>query len=117
MQQQTKSSQVQKAVNENSGCKKTNKAKLRAKNETERLKVWKEHFHKLLGKTPTMEYANIMPVINRGFYVVFLDIVKGTFTMVALRTALKNTKYGKACGFDNIAGEVWKIDDFNDILL
>ena len=66
-----------------------------------------------------------MPAINRGFYVGlyrgfrsgFLDTVKGASTMDALRTALKNTKYGKTCGLVNIPGEVWKIDDLNDILL
>lgn len=58
-----------------------------------------------------------MPVIDRGFNVAFLDTLKGAFTKNARKTVLKNTKYGKACGLDNIPGEVWKIDDFNDILL
>ena len=58
-----------------------------------------------------------MPVTDRGFNVVFLDTLKGAFTKNAHKTVLKNTKYGKACGLDNIPGEVWKIDDFNDILL
>ena len=53
-----------------------------------------------------------MPVIEKD-----LDIVKGAFTMDELKKALKNTKYGKVCGLDNIPGEVWKIDDFHDILL
>ena len=35
------SSQAQKAVNEISGLKSTNKAKLRASSEEERLKLWK----------------------------------------------------------------------------
>ena len=46
-----------------------------------------------------------------------LYVVNGAFTMNKFKTALKNTKYGKACGLANIPGEVWKIDDFNDILL
>ena len=29
----------------------------------------------------------------------------------------KNTKYDEFFCIDNITGEVWKIDDFNDILL
>ena len=58
-----------------------------------------------------------MPVIDRGFNVAFLDTLKGAFTKNAHKTVPKNTKYGKACGLDNIPGEVWKIDDFNDILL
>ena len=37
--------------------------------------------------------------------------------MNKFKTTLKNTKYGKTCGLANIPGEVWKIDDLNDILL
>ena len=37
--------------------------------------------------------------------------------MDELKAALQNTKSAKACGLDNIPGEVWKLDDFNDILL
>ena len=37
--------------------------------------------------------------------------------MDKLKTPLKNTKYGEACGSDNIPGKVRKMDDFNDILL
>lgn len=36
--------------------------------------------------------------------------------MGALGIALKNTKNVKACGLDNIPGQVWKLDDFIDIL-
>jgi len=107
-----KSSQAWKAVNEISRRKTTNKGKIRAKNETERLKLWKDHFQTLLGKPPTIEIANTIPVIEEN-----IDIVKDAFTMDELLVTLKNTKDGKACGLDNIPAEVWKMDDFNDILL
>ena len=37
--------------------------------------------------------------------------------MDELKAALQNTKSARACGLDNIPGEVWKLDDFSDILL
>ena len=53
-----------------------------------------------------------MPAIKKD-----LDIAKIAFTMDELKTALKNTKYRKSCGLNNILGEIWKIDDFSDILI
>ena len=107
-----KSSEAWKAVNEMSGCKTTNRAKLKAKNETERVNLWKEHFQNLLGLQPTSENVNVTPIIDND-----LGINSGNFTMDELKAALQNTKYAKACGLDNIPGEAWKLDDFNDILL
>ena len=107
-----KSSKAWKAVNEISGRKTTNKAKLKAKNETERVNLWKEHFQKLLGLQPTSENVNVTPIMDKD-----IGIKSGNFTMDELKTALQNTKSAKACGLDNIPGEVWKLDDFNDILL
>ena len=105
-----KSSQAWKYVNEISGRKTTNKAKLKAKNETKRVNLWKEHFQKLLGLQPASKNVNVTP----GKYT---RIKSGNFTMDKLKAALQNTKSAKACGLDNIPGEVWKLDDFNDILL
>ena len=53
-----------------------------------------------------------MPAIKKD-----LDIKKIAFTMDELKTALKNTKYGKSCGLNNMLGDIWKINDFSDILL
>ena len=107
-----KSSEAWKAVDEISGRKTTNKAKLKAKNETERVNLWKEHFQKLLELQPTSENVNVTPIIDND-----LGIKSGNFTMDELKAALQNTKSAKACGLDNISREVWKFDDFNDILL
>ena len=107
-----KSSEAWKAVNEITGRKTTNKAKLKAKNETERVILWKEHFQKLLGLQPTSENVNVTPIIDND-----LGIKSGNFTMDELKAALQNTQYAKACSLDNIPGEVWKLDDFSDILL
>ena len=107
-----KSSEAWKAVNESSGRKTTNKVKLKAKNETERVNLWKEHFQKLLGLQATSENVNVTPIIDND-----LGIKSGSFTMDELKAVLQNTKSAKACGLHNIPGEVWKLDDFNDILL
>ena len=55
---------------------------------------------------------NVTPIIDND-----LGIKSGNFIMDELKAALQNTKSAKACGLDNIPGEVWKLDDFNDILL
>ena len=107
-----KSSEAWKAVNEICRRKITNKAKLKAKTETERVNLWKEHFQKLLGLQPTLENVNVTPIIDND-----LGIKSGNFKMDELKAALQNTKSAKTCGLDNIPGEVWKLDDFNDILL
>ena len=96
-----KSSKAWEAVNEISGRKTTNKAKLKAKNETERVNLWKEHFQKLLGLQPTSEKVDVTPIMDKD-----IGIKSGNFTMDELKTALQNTKSAKACGLDNIPGEV-----------
>lgn len=107
-----KSSQAWKAVNEISGRKTTNRAKLRASSQDERLKLWKQHFENLLGKPPSINEVVITPLFENE-----LNIKKGAFTIDELCTVLKNTKSGKSCGLDNIAAEVWKLENFNDTLL
>ena len=59
-----KSSEAWKAVNEIYRRKTTNKAKLKAKTETERVNLWKEHFQKLPGLQPTLENVNVTPIID-----------------------------------------------------
>ena len=81
--------------------KSTNKAKLKPKNETERVNLWKEHFEKLLGLQPTSENVNVTPITDND-----LGIKSGNFTMHELKAALQNTKSAKACDLDNIPGEV-----------
>ena len=107
-----KSSQAWKIVNEISARKTTNKAKLKATSEEERLKHWKDHFKNLLGKPPTIKESEITPLFDEE-----LNIQKGAFTMEELSKALRNIKNGKSCGLDNIPAEVWKLENFNDVLL
>ena len=101
-----------KTVNEISGRKKTTKAKIKANDQAERVSKWKDHFQNLLGNPPN--------VLNRPTQKIFeneLDIKKGPFTMDELEDVLKKVPNQKACGLDNIPGEVWKTSDFNKELL
>ena len=90
-----------KTVNEISGRKKTTKAKIKANDQAERVSKWKDHFQNLLGNPPN--------VLNRPTQKIFeneLDIKKGPFTMDELEDVLKKVPNQKACGLDNIPGEV-----------
>ena len=81
-------------INKVSSRNSTAKAKLKATNQQERIKLWKQHFKNLLGNTP-----------------------KGPFTQEELNSVLRKIKNGKAAGLDEIPPEVWKTRQFNDILL
>ena len=59
-----KSAIAWKTVNEISGRKSTNKAKLKASSQDERLKLWQNHFQDLLGKPPVIKEERIAPVIT-----------------------------------------------------
>ena len=107
-----KSAEAWKTVNEISGRKNTNRAKLRASSQEDRLKLWKQHFQDLLGKPPTIKDARITPIFTEE-----LNIKKGNFTMDELNLAIKNISNGKASGLDCIPGEVWKLGAFDDVLL
>ena len=106
------SAEAWKTVNEISGRKTTNKSKLKAANQEERINLWKEHFQNLLGKPPK--------VIDRPIKQIFeneLNIKKGNFDMEELEVVLKKLSNGKACGLDDIPAEVWKTRNFNKELL
>ena len=101
-----------KTINEISGRKGSSKAKLKAKDQSDRLKKWKEHFENLLGNIPKIDDQPIQQIIDHE-----LNIKKGDFSMDELEKALLKVSYGKACGLDNIPAEVWKTGDFNQELL
>ena len=95
-----------KVVNEVSGQKTTNRCKLRAASERERLKLWKEHFQNLLENSLTKDRY------------VECNICKGwSFTVDELNIALKNKRNGKTWKIDIVYVEVWKLDGFSDIPL
>ena len=62
-------------INEGSRRKSTTKAKLKAVNQQERIKLWKRHFEKLLRNPPKVTHEPITRIISKQ-----LDIKLGPFT-------------------------------------
>ena len=98
-------------VNEISGRKKSNRARLKAKDNDDRLNKWRTHFQNLLGNTPLTIDIPIQQIHQR------LNIKLGEFTMDELKRPLSKLKSKKAPGLDNIPPEVWKYCNFDNILL
>ena len=100
-----------KTVNEVLGRKSSNKAKLKASDQKERIDKWKTHFQNLLDKTPRISIKETTRVVEGE-----LNIMKGSFSMEELKAAMKQIKSGKACGLDNIPAEVWLTGNFDNKL-
>ena len=99
-------------INEVSRRKNTAKSKLKAANQQERIKLWKQHFENLLGNPPKITPEPITRIISKQ-----LDIKLGPFTQEELDSVLRKIKNRKAAGLDEIPPEVWKTRQFDDILL
>ena len=99
-------------INKVSRRKNTAKAKLKAANQQERIKLWKQHFENLHGNPPKITHEPITRIISKQ-----LDIKLGPFTQEELVSVLRKIKNRKAAGPDEIPPEVWKTRQFNDILL
>ena len=98
-------------INEVSRRKSTAKAKLKAANQQQRIKLWNQHFENLLGNPPKITHEPITRIISKQ-----LDIKLGPFTQ-ELDSVLRKIKNRKAAGLDEIPPEVWKTRQFDDILL
>ena len=99
-------------INEVSRRKNTAKAKLKAANQQERIKLWKQHFENLLENPPKITHEPITRIISKQ-----LDIKLGPFTQEELDSVLRKIKNRKAAGLYEIPPEVWKTRQFDDILL
>ena len=99
-------------TNKVSRRKNTAKAKLKAANQQERIKLWKQHFENLLFNPPKITHEPITRIISKQ-----LDIKLGPFTQEELNSVLRKIKNRKAAGLDKIPPEVWKTRQFDDILL
>ena len=99
-------------INEVSRRKSTTKAKLKATNQEERIKLWKQHFENLLGNPPKVTHETITRIISKQ-----LDIKLGPFTQEELDSVLRKIKNRKTIGLDEIPPQVWKTKQFDDILL
>ena len=76
----------------------TAKAKLKAANQQERIKLWKQHFENLLGNPPKVTHEPITRIISKQ-----LDIKLGPFTKEELDSILRKIKNRKAAGLDEIS--------------
>ena len=101
-----------KTINEVSRRKSMTKAKLKATNQQERIKLWKQHFENLLGNPPKFTHEPITRIISKQ-----LDIKIGPFTQEELDSVLRKIINRKATGLDEFPPEVWKTRQFGDILL
>ena len=99
-------------INEVSRRKNTAKAKLKAANQQERIKLWKQHFENLQGNPPKITHEPITRIISK-----YLDIKLGPFTQEELDSVLRKNKNRKAAKLDEVPPEVWKTRQFDDILL
>ena len=99
-------------INKVSGRKSTATVKLKAANQQERIKLWKQHFENLLANPPNITQEPITRIISKQ-----LDIKLGPFTQEELDSVLRKIKNRKAAGLDKIPPEVWKTRQFDDILL
>ena len=98
-------------INEVSRRKSTAKAKLKAANQQERIKLWKQHFENLLANPPNVTQEPITRIISKQ-----LNIKLGPFTNEELDSVLRKIKNRKAAGLDEIPPEVWKTRQFDNIL-
>ena len=88
------------------------KAKLKAANQQERIKLWKQHLENPVRNTPKVTLEPITRIISKQ-----LDIKLGPFTQEELDSVLRKIKNRKATGLDEIPPEVWKTRQFDDIQL
>ena len=71
-------------INEVNRRKSTFKAKLKAANQQERIKLWKQHFENLQGNQPKVTHEPITRIISKQ-----LDIKLGPFTQEELDSVLR----------------------------
>ena len=88
-------------INEVSRRKSTAKAKLKAANKQERIKLWKQHFENLQGDPPKVTHEAITRIITKQ-----LDIKLEPFTQEELDSVLRKIKNRKVAGLDEIPPEV-----------
>ena len=88
-------------INEVSRRKSTVKAKLKAANQQERIKLWKPRFEYILGNPPKVTHEPITKIISKQ-----LDIKLGLFTQEELDSVHRKIKNRKAAGLDEIPPEV-----------
>ena len=93
-------------INEVSRRKSTAKAKLKAANQQERIKLWKQHFKNQLGNPPKVTHEPITRIISKQ-----LDIKRGPFTQEELDWFSEKLKIGKLQGWTRFPQECGRPDN------
>ena len=109
-----KHSQAWTLINDITQRKSANKGKLAGETEKERIENWYKHFCGLLGAKPSEDAGknfNVKAVLPPQ------NIETGSFTKQEFEKAKSSLKMGKACGPDGIPPEVFRLCDFDDLLL
>ena len=88
-------------INEVSSRKNTAKAKLKAANQQERIKLWKQHFENLHGNPPKITHEPITRIISKQVDIKFVPL-----TLEEVDLVLRKIKNRKAAGLDEILPEV-----------
>ena len=101
-----------KAIYEISGRKKSNRARLEAKNDKERIMLWHNHFKELLDKKIISTKH-----INLDENEQDQDFKRGLFTSDELLKATKRIQNGKYVGLDEIPVDICKIPEMQEFLL
>ena len=81
---------ISQTINEVSRSKSTTKAKLKATNQQERIKLWKQHFENLLENPSKVTHEPITRIIRKQF-----DIKLGLFAQEELDSVLRKIILGK----------------------
>ena len=97
---------------ENKWTKNSDKAKITAESDKERIKLYHIYYHDILGVQPNIPGLEIKTIINNT-----IDVETVIFTMTELTKAMHSTNNGKSCGLDEITVEVWNIKSFKEILI
>ena len=93
-------------INEVSRKKSTAKAKLKATNQQEQIKLKKQHFQNLLGNPSKVTHEPIKKISSKQ-----LDIKLGPFTAEELDSVLRKIKNRKAAGLDEIPQKYGRSDN------
>lgn len=102
-----------KLINEISGRKSSQSAKINGKSAEERVGAWKTHFKNLLGSPPVVDNEDeTIPQMLQD-----LPIPDGPFSMEEYQKAKASIKCGKSCGEDGVTPEVLKYVPVDDLAL
>ena len=107
--------EVWNQINYISGRKARVSATINADSEEQRVRLWVEHFQKLL--SPAVKSSGKKVVHAPALPGVQLGYDTSPFVMSELKSAVKSLSNGKASGLDGLPNELLKLDDLHQLIL